>query len=394
MTTVVSILFSDICTLRDRGQWQGYINIVYATGASAGAPLGGIFADYLSWRWAFLAQVPLCALAFVAVALALHLPKAKRTASFRERLQRIDFLGALALIGAVFTLLLGFDQGSNQAWNSPVTIGSLGLSVFLWIAFLLVETRVAAEPFAPGHIIFDKSMVACYACNFFSMAGWLATVFYVPLYFQLADHVTATGAGLRLIPSVVTGVLGSLFAGHYMRRRGTYYWLTVASYAGLLIGITLVFLMSGPLLSNTIGIIIGMMIAGFGNGNGITTTLIGLIANSSHEDVAVATACSYLFRSLGSTFGVSMSATVANYVLRRDLGLRLPAIGLPGEEAIEIAQRVRESLGYMKHLDPKVKAVVENCFARSINSAFGLQIALILGAAVSAWFIREKSLSK
>jgi len=40
MTTVVSILMSDIVTLRDRGVWQGIINIIYASGAGCGAPLG------------------------------------------------------------------------------------------------------------------------------------------------------------------------------------------------------------------------------------------------------------------------------------------------------------------------------------------------------------------
>lgn len=41
MTTLVSILFSDVIPLRERGTWQGYINIIYAFGAAAGAPLGG-----------------------------------------------------------------------------------------------------------------------------------------------------------------------------------------------------------------------------------------------------------------------------------------------------------------------------------------------------------------
>ena len=40
MTTVVSIMISDIVTLRERGVWQGIINIIYAAGAGAGAPLG------------------------------------------------------------------------------------------------------------------------------------------------------------------------------------------------------------------------------------------------------------------------------------------------------------------------------------------------------------------
>lgn len=51
MTTVVSILLSDIVPLRSRGTWQGYVNIVYALGSSIGAPLGGILADSIGWRW-------------------------------------------------------------------------------------------------------------------------------------------------------------------------------------------------------------------------------------------------------------------------------------------------------------------------------------------------------
>lgn len=42
MTTVVSIMMSDIVPLRERGTWQGVINIIYASGAGCGAPLGRV----------------------------------------------------------------------------------------------------------------------------------------------------------------------------------------------------------------------------------------------------------------------------------------------------------------------------------------------------------------
>lgn len=47
MTTVVSILISDLVPLRDRGLWQGIINIIYASGSGIGAPLGKSFPFFL-----------------------------------------------------------------------------------------------------------------------------------------------------------------------------------------------------------------------------------------------------------------------------------------------------------------------------------------------------------
>ncbi|THZ08778.1 MFS general substrate transporter [Aureobasidium pullulans] len=389
MTTVVSILMSDAVPLRERGKWQGYVNIIYATGAGTGAPLGGILADSIGWRWAFLGQVPLCVLAFVVVGSVLKLPKREQT-DWKQKLRRIDFLGAAILICAVFTLLLALDRGSNVSWKANITIISISLSIPLFILFVYVEMKVASEPFAPGHIIFNRSLFACYLCNFFSFSGWLAALFYIPLYFQAVDGLTATQAGVRLIPGIIAGVSGSLFGGFYMQRTGKFYWLTVIAYSCLVVGMTFVFLFSGFVVNSTIGIIIGMCVCGWSNGIGVTSTLIGLIANASREDQAVATACSYLFRSLGSVFGVSISATLANQSLRDNLASALSN----GNAAAEIAERVRESLAYINTLEPGVRALVRECYAQSTRAAFGLEIGLVAGAAVSAWFIREKALSK
>ena len=49
MTTVVSIMMSDIVPLRERGVWQGIINIIYAAGAGCGAPLGTEGVSFLMW---------------------------------------------------------------------------------------------------------------------------------------------------------------------------------------------------------------------------------------------------------------------------------------------------------------------------------------------------------
>ena len=280
MTTVVSILLSDIVTLRERGKWQGYINIIYALGAGSGAPLGGVLADSIGWRWAFNVQGPLCLAAFIAVAAVLKLPKQDHS-HWKDKLLKIDFLGAFILICAVFGLLLGLDRGSNVAWHNRITITALGASLPLFIIFVLVEMHIASHPFAPGHIIFDRSLFACYLCNFFSFGGWLAVIFYIPLYFQVVDGCSASQAGIRLLPGIVAGVSGSLSGGIYMQKTGKYYWITIIAYANLVVGMVVILLFSGIIINSTWGIVVGMMICGFSNGIGVTTTLVGLSKSGS-----------------------------------------------------------------------------------------------------------------
>lgn len=222
-----------------------------------------------------MAQFPLCILAFLAVFFTLKLPT-REDSHWKDKLRRIDFLGAIVLVGAVLGFVLGLDRGSNVSWKMPLTIVSLGVSVALFVLFVLVENYLAAEPFAPGHIIFNRAFFSLYGCNFFSFGGWLAALFYIPLYFQAVDGVSATVAGLRLLPSILAGVSGSLFAGVLMKRTGKYYWLTIAAYFSLTAGSFVIFLFSGGATTSLIPMIIGMVLAAFGNGIGVTTTLIGL----------------------------------------------------------------------------------------------------------------------
>lgn len=224
---------------------------------------------------AFIVQAPICLLAFLFVTFSLHVP-GPDSGDWIAKLKRIDFLGATVLVGAVLGISVGLDRGSNVSWTIPETYVSLIVSVVLFVAFILVENYVASEPFAPGHLIFDQSLLACYACNFFSFAGFMGTIFYIPLYFQAVNGVSASVAGVRLLPQIILGVSGSLAAGYLMRRTGTYYGLTIFGYALLLAGSLVLFLFSGAVADAYQLMIVGAMISAFGNGIGVTTTLIGL----------------------------------------------------------------------------------------------------------------------
>ena len=140
----------------------------------------------------------------------------------------------------------------------------------------------------------------------------------------------------------------------------------------------------------------------------MTTTLIALISNAAPEDQAVVTACSYLFRSLGSVLGLSITTAVVQQRLKTLLQLRLPS----GEDSDRIARSVRESLDFVKTLPPDLQSVVRESYAASIRMGYAIVIGvvamsllcscelslsylvegiLIFGCQV---FIREKRISK
>ncbi|TDZ31285.1 Vacuolar membrane amino acid uptake transporter fnx2 [Colletotrichum spinosum] len=387
MNSVVTILLSDIVPLRDRGVWQGYINIIFAAGTSTGAPLGGLLADSVGWRWSFTGQVPLCVAAFLAVYFVLDLPKADHE-HWREKFRRIDFLGAATLVAAVIALLVGLDSGSNNGWSNPVTVGSLAATPVLFAVFILVEMRVASHPFAPGHIIFDRSLFAGYLTNFFGVAAHLASIFFLPLFFQAVQGASATQAGAYLVPAMIASVCASLSAGVYMKRTGRYYVLTIVAYGLMLAAVVPT---AAALYSrSTAGLVASMALLALGGGAGITTTLVALLSNAAVQDTAVVVACSYLFRSLGSSIGISVCSAVLQQVLRTQLAARLS----DGEEARRVEERVRESLDYIGELPAEVAGQVRASYQVAALGAMVPMTAFLVLALGATFFIREKTLGK
>ncbi len=345
--------------------------------------------DTIGWRWAFIGQLPLTLIASIIVYSVLNLPKTEDS-HLVEKLRRIDFLGAFSLVIAVFCLLVGLDRGSNVSWTDTSAIVFTSVSLPLFVIFIFIEMKIASHPFAPGHIIFDRSLFASYLSNFFAAAAITGLLFYIPLYFQAVDGISAAGSGLRLIPVAVGSVTGSLFGGKFMQKTGKYYWLTVNSAMIAVLGSTIIFLCSGFVFQFSWGIVIGTSISSFGGGAVITTTLISVIANANPKDQAIATACTYLFRSLGSVVGVSMAATVVQQRLRTQLRTSLKH----GNDADQIGERVRQSLDYIKQLEPHTREIVRKCYQQATNASFGMSVLLVCGVLLCTCFIGEKKLSR
>ncbi|KAK7214854.1 hypothetical protein V2G26_002857 [Clonostachys chloroleuca] len=388
VNAVVSILLSDLVPLRERGIYQGYINIIWGAGTSLGAPLGGFLADSIGWRWSFLIQVPMCVIAWALVYFFLHVPSNSHH-HWLQKVRQVDFLGALTLALAVVSLLSGLDAGSNLGWSDVRSMVPLSLVPAFFAAFIYVELKVASYPFAPGHIILDPSLLSCYLTNFFGIAGQMAMLLYIPLYWQVVQRISASRSGTLMTPSTIAVIVSSVVGGWMVRHYGRFYLPTVLSFGLLLFSIfPLALSVWGK---STLGVVVGLVLAALGIGSGITTTLVGLLSNAAIEDTAVAVACSYLFRSLGSSVGISLTSAVQQQVIRSQLEARL---GGDDNVAREIEKRVRQSLDYINELPPDLQDLVRSVYQVGALGATVPTAVFLAAAFLASLWIKDKALRK
>lgn len=312
---------------------------------------------------------------------ALHLPSASNDTTFRTQIKRVDFLGAGVLICAVFSLLIGLDRGGNVRFNDSIVIGFLSISLVAFLLFVYVEGRIAPEPFAPYHIVKDRTIFSSCVAQFFSFGGYMATLFFLTLFYQAVSNLSAGEAGLRIVPAIFGGVSGSLFGGIMMQKTGKYYHLTVIAYCIFTLGFIPVLLCSGIAGMSVTAISFGLVAMGFGNGIGVTSTLIAVISAAGSEDQAVATAVTYLFRALGTVTGVSVGSMLVQGNLRRELTQKLNGtdaeeVGLSFNRASgelltlfeKIVRKVRQSLKFINELPPGTREIVVTSYEHAVHA--------------------------
>ncbi|RGP75076.1 multidrug resistance [Fusarium longipes] len=371
----------------ERGIWQGKISLLFFAGTATGAPLGGVLADSVGWRWSFLGQIPLCFVAFIAVYFVLDLPPVEHD-HWLSKIRKVDFLGALTLVTAVIALLVGLDSGSNRGWSHNITIIALSLTPVLFGLFVVVELKIASYPLAPGHIIFDSSLFASYLVNFSAIAGQTSSLFYTPLFFQAVQGLDATQSGALLVPVMLSAVTTSIVSGWIIKRTEKFYFLNLLSYAVAFISIAPIcwFVWS----RSTLWVSVALVVMAVGTGSAFITTLIGLLANATVEDTAVVVACSYLFRALGSSIGISIGSAVLQQVLRTELTARLPDQG----EAREIEERVRQSLEYIKELPPNIAEQVRWSYQIATIWTLASSAIQFLLAFIFSFWVKERPLKR
>lgn len=190
------------------GTWAGLSGVASALGPF----LGGWLVDVASWRWVFLLNVPLAAVALVVIAR--HVPES-RDASPTGRL---DHAGACAvtvgLAGTVFVLIEVPSRGWTPLVITAAAAGGLGLS-----AFPVVE-RFQSAPLIPLGVFRSRQFVGVSVVTVAVYTGLGGALFLLALQLQQSLGYTALQAGLALLPFTVLMLVFSRAVGGLAQRIG------------------------------------------------------------------------------------------------------------------------------------------------------------------------------
>ncbi|WP_084104391.1 MDR family MFS transporter [Demequina sp. NBRC 110056] len=369
-------IIADVISARERGRYMGILGSVFAFASVAGPLLGGWFTESIGWQWCLWINIPVGLLSIGAVLFFLHPPKIDR-----EKV-RPDVAGMTLLAVATTTLVLTTTWGGHEYdWISPMILGLCFVTVACAAGLVWVEAR-AAEPVLPLELFKRRNFVLTTIAGLLVGIAMFGTLTYMPTYLQMVTGVSATVAGLLLVPMMGTMLVTSVIAGRAVTRTGKYKRLLLAGTASVALGLALMSTMvwDEPLWLTC------LYLAILGLGLGMTMQNLVLVVQNTFplSVVGTATAANNYFRQIGASLGAAVVGSLFTSNLVRLLRERLPA-DVPAE-AGDFNSITPEAVS---QLPGPLHDIVVSSYNDALAPVLGWIAPLALVAMVLLMFVRE-----
>ena len=398
-------ILADIVPPRDRARYQGMFLAVFGTSSVIGPLVGGLlagidsFAGITGWRWIFLMNIPIGAIALLLVVSYLHVPH------LEAKSKKIDWWGVLTIIVGVVPLLIVAEQGREWGWVSTNSIAAYLIGVIGIISFIVIERKMGEDAILPLHLFKSRTFSLTTLLGVIVGMGMFGGMISLPLVLQIVYGATPTESGYLMIPMVMGLMASSILSGQITSKTGKYKIFMVLGTA--LMAVSFLYLSTLVYTWAIWQISIGMVVMGLGLGQMMQTLTIASQNAVEAQHIGVATSSATFFRQMGGTLGVAVFLSI----LFNGLADKGSEIARKIQEAIaanpalltdprnaafnsgqDINAMIQADSSFLKTASPELADPIKQAFAESTAGVFVSASAVVIVAFALALFIKEVAL--
>jgi MFS transporter, DHA2 family, multidrug resistance protein len=345
-------------------------------GYPIGPLLGGWMLSTFHWSWVFLINVPVVALAVVAVIVLL--PESR--SSVRGRL---DLPGVALSAGGLALLTYGVIRAGDVGWSDGVSLAEMLGGLLILAAFVLRESRIAA-PLVDLNLFRSRGFTWGTTLSSIVSFAMFGLLFAAPLYFQVARGAGPQGSGLRLLPLIGGLLLGGAFADRLVSRNG----------ARAVAALGFAVLTAGLALGAMTGVDTGegqalawIALSGLGVGLVLPTTIDTALGAISAESSGVSSGVLQASRMVGGALGAAILGAIINGVYRDELEHAVSPTLAPSARESVVAGLDAASASHA----PGMLAAVREAFVTGMSLTLWVASALMAAGCVLAVVLSPRS---
>ena len=370
-------IIADTYPIERRAQGFAIVPTTFAVASVLGPLIGGFLAQTIGWRFIFFVNVPVV---ITAVSLLTYTYKPAAVHG-RLRIQDLDPPGVLTLFGGLVTFLIALETGnSNWDWTSWQEAVLMASAAVMFTAFFFIERR-SPRPLLPLRILKHRGLGG--ALLTVAMLLWITTsiLVFMPEYAQVALMTDAQGAGLILIPMMLTWGIAANVAVRIGQRRG---FRNIALLGVIPLALGLIYIHFIQYGYDGWTITPGLAAIGLGAGMINPNMLVMAQSSMSDRDQAMAGGL--------SNVAMSLSAAIAASVLTALQIGRLESCA--GLSSVTNAASLLSPGGrwwYQGLFGPVWTQFLQHCMAYSIHDIFLVGFIPVVGLALWLWLYVPKT---
>ncbi|MFD8869418.1 MFS transporter [Streptomyces sp. NPDC059590] len=363
------------------GIWTAAVGL----GIAIGPITGGVLLEHFWWGSVFFVNVPVVAVALVAMALLV--PDSKDPAP-----GRLDPGGVVLSVVGLVLLVYGIIKGGQIAdFTDPKVLGTIGGGLIVLALFVVYEKR--SEHPAIDISYFRKpafsAAIAAIALVFFALMG---VTFFMVFYTQSVRGYSALESGLLILPLAVAQLIFAPRTRLVVERFGA---RAVCAAGMLMVAVT----MAGFLLLEADTPLVVMEVLFFVQGAGMAHIMppvtLTVMQSLPRQKAGSGSALNNTFRQVGGALGVAVLGSVLSTVYRDGIKDTLAGVdGLPDSVRHTAGESVEATLGLAERLGPKGQVLIgpaHDAFIHAMHvAALGSAAVALFGALVVVAFLPGK----